>query len=77
MVFNFKTCTLSKEIHYDHVTFGLKIMVSLFRRQQNWVSYSKKSLVPENIDLFATLLLRSRSLRLTIFIFLLSYFIIE
>ena len=27
MVFNFKTCTLSKEIHDDHVTLGLKIMV--------------------------------------------------
>jgi len=26
MVFNFKTCTLSKEIHDDHVSLGLKFM---------------------------------------------------
>ena len=27
MVFNFKTCTLSKEIHDDHVTLGLNFKV--------------------------------------------------
>ena len=32
MVFNFKSCTLSKENHDDHVTLGLKFMVLSYHK---------------------------------------------